>query len=64
MTLADFNNAHVAYTYILNESNKHHKEMSEVLHHDDYKELLKYYQSLRNDVFKDYFDQRPTGKPF
>ncbi len=56
VTLADFNNAHVAYTYFLNESNKYHKEQSEILHRDDYKELLKYYHGLRNDVFKDYFD--------
>ena len=62
--MADFNNAHVAYTYFLNESNKHYKELSDVLHRDDYKELLKYYQGLRNLVFRDYFNQRPIGKPF
>ena len=34
VTLADFNNAHIAYTYFLNESNKLHKEQSEILHQD------------------------------
>ena len=64
VTLADFNNAHIAYTYFLNESNKLLKEHSEVLHQDQYKELLKYYKGLHDEVFKEYFESRPTGKPF
>ncbi len=66
-TLADLDNAHVAFTYFLNEHNKFYKEQSELLGKEDFRDLRDYYQQLRDVVFKDYFESeyRPKGgKPF
>ncbi len=61
MTIADFDNAHVAHSYFMNEHNKYHKEQMQVL--EKYQELENYYNGLREEL-KDHFAKRPPSKPF
>ncbi len=56
MTLADIDQVHIAYSYLLNEKNKYYKEQKEVV--EKYPYMNDYYQSLREE-FKDYLDARP-----
>ena len=58
VTLADFDNAHIAYTYIFNEANEFYKELSEVLGHEEFKDINAYYKGLHDVVFKEYFETK------
>ena len=62
ITLADIDSAHVAFTYLLNETNEYYKEQSAVL--EQFPQLKAYYQNLHDNVFKEYFENRVSGKPY
>lgn len=65
LTIADFDNVHIAYDYFYNPNNPYHKEHMEVL--SQYKLMQKYYEGLRENDMKDHFENktwRPDGKAF
>ena len=61
MTLADLDNAHVAWDYFLNKNNKFYDVQSKIL--EQYNVVNKYYEGLREEL-KDHFDHRPQDKPY
>ena len=64
VTLADFDSAHLAYSHFLNEKADFYKEQSEKLREPEYAQILKYYENLKNEVFKEYFESRTKGFPY
>ena len=68
LTLADFDNAHIAHSYLLNEHNKFYNEQSSLVKSEEFHDLHDYYTQLKTDTLKNYFENehfRPaSGKPF
>ena len=64
VTMADMENAMVAYAYFFNESNQFYKEQNEVVMKPEFAAIRKYFEGLSQDVFADYFKVRISGKPF
>ncbi len=68
LTLADLDNAHIAYTYLLNEHNAFYEQQSALVKQEGFKDLFEYYTMLKNETLKSYFENekyRPAGgKPF
>jgi len=61
MTIADIDNAHVAYSYFFNKANKFHMQQADVV--KDFPTLNKYYEDLKEEL-KDHFEKRPAPRPF
>ena len=56
ISLADFDSAHIAYSYLLNEKNAFYKEQAEAV--ERFPDLKKYYEGLHEEM-GGYFGQRP-----
>ena len=64
VTIADIDSAHIAFTYLLNEECRFSKLHSEVINNEEFAILLAYYKTLRDDVFKEYYQQRPKSMTY